>query len=68
MKSTEIRPIIAITMGDPVGIGPEIVPKALVESSVYEACRPLVLGDVAIITAASERLNTGLRVHGVDSP
>ncbi|MBW1742517.1 MAG: 4-hydroxythreonine-4-phosphate dehydrogenase PdxA [Deltaproteobacteria bacterium] len=68
MISTEIRPIIAITMGDPVGIGPEIIPKALVESSVYEACRPLVLGDVAVITAASERLNTGLRVHSVDSP
>jgi 4-hydroxythreonine-4-phosphate dehydrogenase len=68
MKSMEKRPIIAITMGDPVGIGPEIILKALVESSVYETCRPLVLGDVAVITAASERLNTGFRVHSVDSP
>jgi len=68
MKSTDKRPIIAITMGDPVGIGPEIIPKALVESSVYKACRPLVLGDVAVITATSERLNTGLRIHCIDSP
>ena len=41
MNSMEERPIIAITMGDPVGIGPEIIPKALAESTVYEACRPL---------------------------
>jgi 4-hydroxythreonine-4-phosphate dehydrogenase len=68
MKSMEKRPIIAITMGDPVGIGPEIIPKALIESEVYEACRPLVLGDVGVITAASDGLNTGLRIHRVDSP
>jgi 4-hydroxythreonine-4-phosphate dehydrogenase len=64
----EERPIIAITMGDPVGIGPEIIPKALVESSIYETCRPLVLGDVTLITAASDRLNTAFRIHAVDSP
>lgn len=68
MKSTEKRPIIGITMGDPVGIGPEIISKALVESSLYEACCPLVLGDAALIAATNEWLKTGLRVHRVDSP
>jgi len=32
-------------MGDPSGIGPEIIIKALSDSSVYEICRPIVLGD-----------------------
>ena len=68
MKSMKERPIIAITMGDPVGIGPEIIPKALVESAIYEVCRPLILGDVAVIMAAGERLNTGFQIHGIESP
>ncbi len=38
-------PIIGITMGDPAGVGPEIIVKALAESSIYEICRPVVLGD-----------------------
>jgi 4-hydroxythreonine-4-phosphate dehydrogenase len=62
------RPIIGITMGDPVGIGPEIISKALVESSLYEVCRPLILGDAAVITATNKWLKTGLRVHRADSP
>jgi 4-hydroxy-L-threonine phosphate dehydrogenase PdxA len=61
MKSTEERPIIGITMGDPVGIGPEIISKALTQGSVYETCRPLILGDVAAITASRFALWVPLR-------
>lgn len=43
------RPIVAITMGDPAGVGPEVVLKALAHSSVREACRPLVLGDINVL-------------------
>ncbi len=32
-------------MGDPSGIGPEIIIKALSDSSIYEICHPVVLGD-----------------------
>ncbi|MDQ3524377.1 MAG: 4-hydroxythreonine-4-phosphate dehydrogenase PdxA [Chloroflexota bacterium] len=39
------RPLLAITMGDPAGIGPEIVLKALAHADVYERSRPLVIGD-----------------------
>lgn len=68
MKSTEEGPIIVITMGDPVGIGPEIISKALTEGSVYETCRPLVLGDVAVMTATNQWLKTGLNICPVDAP
>ena len=38
-------PIIAITMGDPAGVGPEIIVKALSDPALYEICRPVVFGD-----------------------
>ena len=43
------RPIVAITMGDPAGVGPEVVLKALADSAVRRACRPLVLGDLDLL-------------------
>ena len=39
-------PLIGITMGDPAGIGPEIIHSSLTKSSIYEICRPVVFGDV----------------------
>jgi 4-hydroxythreonine-4-phosphate dehydrogenase len=43
------RPRIAITMGDPAGIGPEIVLKALEDREVLAASRPLVVGDLGVL-------------------
>ncbi|MEC9309464.1 MAG: 4-hydroxythreonine-4-phosphate dehydrogenase PdxA [Chloroflexota bacterium] len=40
------KPVIAITMGDPCGIGPEVVAKALSNKDVYASCRPVVIGNV----------------------
>ncbi len=40
-----MKPRIAITMGDPAGIGPEILLKALSDTRVHEWCRPVVYGD-----------------------
>ena len=41
-------------MGDPAGIGPEIVVKALNEAQVYEVARPLVIGDAGVLQKACE--------------
>jgi 4-hydroxythreonine-4-phosphate dehydrogenase len=38
-------PIIGITMGDPAGVGPEIIVKALSDPAIHEICRPVVFGD-----------------------
>ena len=46
------RPIVAITMGDPAGNGPEITVKALADASLYERCRPIVVGDAKMIEQA----------------
>lgn len=46
------RPRIAITMGDPAGIGPEIVLQALEDQEVLAASRPLVIGDLGVLEQA----------------
>jgi 4-phospho-D-threonate 3-dehydrogenase / 4-phospho-D-erythronate 3-dehydrogenase len=48
------RPLLAITMGDPAGIGPEIVLKALAHPAIYQRCRPLVIGDRRILARAAD--------------
>jgi len=54
-------PAIAITMGDPAGIGPEVVLKALADEEVCSLCRPLVVGDMRVLEAAKA-------LAGVDPP
>jgi len=46
------RPIVAITMGDPAGNGPEITVKALAHADIYERCCPLVVGDAKMLEQA----------------
>ena len=43
-------PVVGITMGDPAGVGPEIIIKALSDSDIFEISRPLVLGDPAALS------------------
>jgi 4-hydroxythreonine-4-phosphate dehydrogenase len=43
-------------MGDPSGIGPEIISKALSNSSIYEICQPVVLGDPGALSRDIEGL------------
>ncbi|MGQ7933829.1 4-hydroxythreonine-4-phosphate dehydrogenase PdxA [Paraburkholderia sp. D1E] len=62
------RPVIGITMGDATGVGPEIVMKALAHASVYEQCRPLVIGDAARLRDAGKRAGVTLEVRSIDSP
>lgn len=43
------KPIIAITLGDPAGIGPEVVLKSLQDRKIYDQCRPLLIADSRIL-------------------
>ena len=51
---TQDRPVIAITMGDAAGVGPEIIVKALAHREVYRQLRPLVIGDARRLATAIE--------------
>ena len=44
-RPTGDLPIIAMTMGDAAGIGPEVIMKSLAHPELHEQCRPLVIGD-----------------------
>jgi 4-hydroxythreonine-4-phosphate dehydrogenase len=60
-------PTIAITMGDPCGIGPEIILKTLLRDDVYQECNPIVLGDINVLEKVSKKLGP-LLFHTIESP
>jgi 4-hydroxythreonine-4-phosphate dehydrogenase len=62
------RPVVAITMGDAAGVGPEVIVKALAREEVYDRCRPLVVGDAGRIRRAIEVTGVPLEVAPVDGP
>jgi 4-hydroxythreonine-4-phosphate dehydrogenase len=61
-------PIIAITMGDPAGIGPEIIAKALSTSAAWEFCRPIVIGDIDRMQKAAAIVGTAAGVRAISLP
>jgi 4-phospho-D-threonate 3-dehydrogenase / 4-phospho-D-erythronate 3-dehydrogenase len=62
------RPVIAITMGDAAGVGPEIIMKMLAERSLYARCSPVVVGDARRLRKAGEIVGSSLEVKGVNGP
>jgi 4-hydroxythreonine-4-phosphate dehydrogenase len=64
----DIRPIIGITMGDPAGIGPEIILLSLCKPSIYKVCRPLVIGDLNVLTAAKKCVQNHLHIKSLKQP
>jgi len=59
------KPILGITMGDPAGIGPEIIAKAMAEPHVYDMCRPLVVGDAGVIKQAVHIAGVNVEVRPI---
>ena len=62
------KPVIAITMGDPCGIGPEVIAKALASEAVYLTCRPVVVGSSRSMRQAVDLTGAPLEVREVKSP
>ena len=58
-------PLIGITMGDPTGVGPEIVAKALNKKGIYQICKPLVLGDAKVMQEACKVARANLEVNPI---
>ena len=60
---------IGITIGDPAGIGPEIVLKALLNhSEIYDWCRPLIFAPVPAVERALDVLQSQTRIRVIRSP
>jgi 4-hydroxythreonine-4-phosphate dehydrogenase len=62
------RPVIGIPIGDPAGIGPEIVLKALKNEELYKICKPIVIGNIAILKKIEEIIKTGLMLNVIREP
>lgn len=62
------HPLIGLTVGDPAGIGPEIVLKALQDPAAYGAVRPVVYADEAVLTDAVRFLGLHTTLNRVDQP
>jgi 4-phospho-D-threonate 3-dehydrogenase / 4-phospho-D-erythronate 3-dehydrogenase len=62
------RPIIAITMGDAAGIGPEVVVKALLSKEILEYCRPFVIGETSALQSITNIIGGKVLFHIVTQP
>ena len=63
-----MKPIIGITMGDPAGVGPEIIVKALNNPDVYSKCKPIVVGDKQVMLGALNITGIRLDIQSVFEP
>lgn len=60
-------PTIGITIGDPAGIGPEIIIRALIEKEMYEICHPVVIGCVEVLEKARDVIKEeGIRFREIE--
>ena len=59
------RPIIAGTMGDAAGVGPEVIVKALLSEEIYTICRPLLVGESVTMSKAIKLLDSPLKLRPI---
>ncbi len=62
-----VKPSIAITIGDPTGVGPEIIVKAIASGQLDEHCKPLIIGRPAILRQAAFTCSIPLEISEVES-
>ena len=59
------KPIIAVTMGDPAGIGPEVTIKALAAPEIRRCCHPVALGNLRVFQKAAQQSRSPLRIQEI---
>src|SRR5213080_2628011 len=59
------KPFLAITIGDAAGIGPEIALKALQDKMVYRSCKPVLIGDLNVLSLYIERFQLPLQINPI---
>jgi 4-phospho-D-threonate 3-dehydrogenase / 4-phospho-D-erythronate 3-dehydrogenase len=57
------KPFIVITMGDPAGIGPEIIAKVIDSRELFSLCRPVVVGDAGVMKKLVEDMRLSISVR-----
>ena len=59
------KPYVGLTMGDPCGIGPEVVIKALIHSEIYEWCNPVIIGNAASLRQTVKMLDIDMSINHI---
>jgi len=59
------QPVLGVTMGDPAGVGPEIIARAAAEPAVRATARPVVIGAAAAMREALALVGSRLALHAV---
>lgn len=62
------KPIIAVTMGDPAGIGPEITLGSLDKKEIYDVCTPVVIGNAAVLEKLLPVKKADLKLNRIKKP
>jgi len=62
------KPVVAITIGDPAGIGPEITVDTVRDKKVYEESKPFLIGSIEIIKRAMKIKNCDFEINKIASP
>jgi 4-hydroxythreonine-4-phosphate dehydrogenase len=60
------KPLVAVTIGDPAGVGPEIAVKACTDKAALAAARPVVIGDRSVIEQAVRITGLKARLNGIN--
>ncbi|MDK2959460.1 MAG: 4-phospho-D-threonate 3-dehydrogenase / 4-phospho-D-erythronate 3-dehydrogenase, partial [Synergistaceae bacterium] len=60
--------VIAVPMGDPAGVGPEIALRAIADPDVWKEGVPLLIGDLTVLKAVSEKLSLPATLRKVNEP
>lgn len=68
MSDQIFKPVVAITMGDPAGIGPEIVVGTMLDQSLHECCKPFVIGSIGMLERAVKILNKDVKYNKISDP
>ncbi|HHX60602.1 MAG TPA: 4-hydroxythreonine-4-phosphate dehydrogenase PdxA [Epulopiscium sp.] len=63
-----MKPLVAVPMGDPAGIGPEIVVKSMNSQEVFDVARVVIIGDKKVIEDAIGFTNLNIKVNVINNP
>lgn len=66
--SQEKKPVVAITIGDPAGIGPEITVATMMDKSVYDECQPFLIGSIPIVARAMKIMGCDFALNKITHP
>lgn len=65
LSKTELKPLVAITMGDVCGVGPEIVARTIADPKTHELARPIVVGDAVMLARAAKIVGAEFEIRTI---